>query len=305
MRVLSLSVLLAALAACGDDGDGDDTLTPRDPDTSPRPVIDRFAGPDATLMVRTAGNGLPGPDEPIDFEQAPFLTRGLAPDGSPVAYYNFDARRRAPINIYVLHHEGAGTPVEGQLPIVDYIPGEAAYSDFWRVVRVDVPADYVANTATSTAELNRRGFTFTVTDAVVNCPIVPVGSSAPRRFGSTDTGLHRGWYKDQIVHYFTFAERPLAVVDQMVPTAPIYVTFTINPGEPGGGPASGPRTEPGSDRTHNVLGALPDEVGYSPLWAVQIYDNAEFDAVTDLASAQAATLLAEDAMLVNCPAVPD
>jgi hypothetical protein len=43
--------------------------------------------------------------------------------------------------------------------------------------------------------------------------------------------------------------------------------------------------------------------GYSPLWAVQIYDNADFASVTDLASAQQAQLLAPDAALVNCPII--
>ncbi len=300
MRVL-VAATLCALLGCGDDPVADG---PRDPDTAPRPVIDRFSGPSATLMVRDAQNGLPGPDLPIDFDRAPFVTRGLAPDGSPIAYYNFDVRRRSPINLYILHHEGEGTPVPDQLPIVDYIPGEFSYSDLWRVVRVDVPADYVANTATSSADLSRAGFPLTVTDAIVNCPIVPVGSTATRRFGSTDTGLHRGWYKDQIVHYFTFAERAMTAVNQQVPTAPIYVAFNINPGLAGGGPPSGPKTEPGSDQTHNVIGALPTDAAYSPLWAVQIYDNAEFAAVTDLASAQAATIVAPDAALVNCPAVP-
>jgi hypothetical protein len=301
-RVLAISVSATVIFGCGDDGSGDET--PLDPDTAPQVVIDRFSGPSATLMVRDAVNGLPGPGAPIDFAQPPFISHGFAPDGSDIAYYNFDVRRETPINIYILHHVGEGTPVPGQLPIVDYIPGEFSYNDFWRVVRVDVPADYVANTVTSTAAINRKGFPLTVTDAIVNCPLVPAGSTAPRRLGSTDTELHRGWYKDQIVHYFTFAERSISVVDQKVPTAPIYVTFNINPGDAGGGPPSGAKTEPGTDQTHNVLGAVPGEAVYSPLWSVQVYDNADFDTVLDLTSAQAARQLVPDAMLVNCPAVP-
>lgn len=81
------------------------------------------------------------------------------------------------------------------------------------------------------------------------------------------------------------------------------MTFNINPGEPGGGPASGFMREPGTDQTHNVVATLPGDAGYSPLWHVNVYDNAEFDAVTDLSSAQAATLLVDGAGHVNCPIV--
>jgi hypothetical protein len=62
-------------------------------------------------------------------------------------------------------------------------------------------------------------------------------------------------------------------------------------------------TEPESDQTHNVLETLPDDEGYSPLWDVDVYDNADFDAVSDLESAQAANILATGVALVNCPVV--
>lgn len=62
-------------------------------------------------------------------------------------------------------------------------------------------------------------------------------------------------------------------------------------------------TEMGSDRTHNVAATLPGDDGYSPLWDVHVYDNADFEAVTDLESATDATLLESSAAHVNCPVV--
>jgi hypothetical protein len=64
----------------------------------------------------------------------------------------------APAPILVLYREGESAPVTGQLNIVDVIPGEQGYNDFWRIVRVTVPRDYVANTATSAADVAAAGY---------------------------------------------------------------------------------------------------------------------------------------------------
>jgi len=89
----------------------------------------------------------------------------------------------------------------------------------------------------------------------------------------------------------------------MVPASPIYVAFNINPDEDGGGPPSGFMTEEGSAQTHNVVATVPGDEGYSPLWSVNVYDNAEFDDVYNLSSAQAATILGTGVAMVNCPIV--
>lgn len=62
-------------------------------------------------------------------------------------------------------------------------------------------------------------------------------------------------------------------------------------------------TEMDSDQTHNVVQTLPADATYSPLWDVAIYDNSDFGSVSDLPSAQNATLLVSGAALVNCPVV--
>src|SRR5689334_4471099 len=93
--------------------------------------IDRFSDQAGQLFKRSATPALPGADAPIDFDQGPFITKGLGPDGAYVTYYNFDVQARDPAKIYVLFKSGAEAPVEGQLNIVDAIPGDAGYSDFW------------------------------------------------------------------------------------------------------------------------------------------------------------------------------
>ncbi|MFB6371101.1 MAG: hypothetical protein ABEH42_12090 [Haloarculaceae archaeon] len=278
--------------------------TPTDPDSADVLPIDRFSEAAGTLMVRSPDNDLPGPNQPIDFDTAPFLTTGLGPDGGTIQYYNFDVQATEPAPIYAFFRETTDTPVDGQLNVVGTIPGDEGYNDFWHVHKVLVPDDYVANTVTSATGVMDREFDIQSTGIVKNCPIVPAGSTAVRRGGDADTGLIRGWYEDGVVNYFLFEEATLeTTADGAVPTSPIYVTFNRNPAEEGGGPASGFMTESGSDQTHNVVATLPGDAGYSPLWAVNIYDNADFNAVSDLSSATAATILDTAVATVNCPVV--
>lgn len=282
----------------------DDPAAPLDPDTAPRATIDRFSASAGMLFVRDATNGLPAAGQPVNFDQGPFITQGFGPGGQIVQYYNFDVQPAAPANIYVLFREGDDAPVPGQLNIVDVIPGDDGYNDFWRVVMVTVPRDYVANTVTSLAEIADGGYAMEATNTIVNCPIVPDGSTAAKRLGGGGAGLVQGWYRSQAVFYFAFEERALAATSGgAVPVSPIYVTFNINPDQPGGGPPSGFKTEPNTSQTHNVVATLPANSGYSPLWTVNIYDNANFASVRDLATALAARTLATGAALVNCPVV--
>ena len=292
------------MAGCKDESTTEPEMKmPLDPATATRASIDRFSASAGHLFVRDGMNGFPGADAPIDCDQIPFITKGLGPSGQTVQYYNFDVQSTIPAPIYVLFKEGESMPVDGQLNIVDVKPGDTGYNDFWQVVKVTVPSSYVANTVTSYQEISAAGYATETTTTVVNCPIVPDGSTADLRIGGGTTGLIMGWYKSMIVTYFTFEEKALMTQSNMVPTSPIYVCFNINPGMDGGGPPSGFLTETGSDQTHNVAATIPSDAGYSPLWLVNIYDNAEFDDVMDLTTAQNATIMAPGAAIVNCPIV--
>ncbi len=275
-----------------------------DPDTAMKASIDRFSMEAGHLFVRDTSNNLPGPNEPINMDMEPFRSMGLGPDGEFSTYYNFDVQPTTPAPIYVLFRDGEPSPVPNQLNIVDDIPGDSDYCDFWRVNKVTVPQTYVANTIVSYQQIVDGGYPIMETDNLVNCPIVPDGSSAMLRYNTAeDTALSRGWYDSTVVYYFNFSEAPLMVDGSgMVPLSPIFVSFNINPGEPGGGPPSGFMAD-STGRTHNVPSTLPGDAAYSPLWEVNIYDNADFGMVHDLASALMANILVSGAANVNCPIV--
>jgi hypothetical protein len=284
-------------------GGNGDAATARDPATAPRVSIDRFSDTFAHLFKRSANPSLPAANAPINFDQGPFITHGLGPNGEHVAYYNFDVLPAAPAPIYVFFPEGSSSELTTQMHIIDVVPGDAGYNDFWQVVKVTVPASYVPNSVASYAELQAAGFTLTPTNMLVNCPVVPAGSTALLRYTSEPNGLVQGWYRDQVVEYFSFDEHML--MGAVVPTAPIFVTFNINPdpNNPMSGPPSGFVTEPSSMQTHNVASVLPEGAAYSPLWVVIAYDDAAFSSVSNLATVQQAKVLVPDAGLVNCPIV--
>jgi hypothetical protein len=102
--------------------------------------------------------------------------------------------------------------------------------------------------------------------------------------------------------YFTFEEKAIIASGGNVPLSPIYVCFNINADEAGGGPPSGFRVESGTMQTHNVIATIPASGSYSPLWLVNAYDNAEFDNVSDLSTAQSVNNTNLGAT-VNCPVV--
>ena len=151
-----------------------------DPDTV---SIDRFSADAGHLFIRNDTNGLPGPNAPINFDMEPFFSKGLGPNGELIGYYNFDVMSTEPAPIYVLFREGEMTPVEGQHNIIDVIPGDTAYNDFWEVHKVTVPEDYVANAVTSYQQIMDSAYSIEETTILVNCPVVPYGSTAKLRYG--------------------------------------------------------------------------------------------------------------------------
>lgn len=301
--ILLNSFVILSFLSCTNDKD---LPEPNNPATAERATIDRFSEEHGTLMVRTADNGMPEAGIPIQFDQAPFLTQSLGPDGQVVKYYNFDVQPLIPIPIYVLYKASSETPFPDQLNIIDVLPGELTYSDFWQMYIVTVPDDYIANTISSYQDILDYGYSVEKTNTIVNCPVAPYGSTANTGLNGEANKLHSGWYKNKIVYYFSFEEKALTTdKNDLVPISPIYVTFNINPdaNNPNSGPASGFVTEAGTSQTHNVIATIPSDNDYSPQWAVYIYDNADFNHVNDLESAKNSTILMENAMYVNCPVV--
>jgi len=298
------SGLPAVVVFAAESGAAQAAVQPLDPDKAPVAEVDRFSDKAAHLQLRTAENHLPRPNEPVDFDTGPFITQGLSPTtGKPLRYYNFDVQGTTPAPVYVLYREGEDKPVLGQLDIIDTLPGEKGYNDFRQVWKAWVPKDYVVNTITDSAALLKAGYKTEQTSVLRNMPVVPDKSRAKARLKGASADLQRAWYRGQVAKYFSFDEAPLSAAGSSVPVSPIYVTFNINPAQPNGGPGSGFRTEPNSPQTHNVPATLPGDTGYSPLWLVAVYDNADWPSVHDLDTARKAKQLAAGAATVNCPIV--
>jgi hypothetical protein len=298
-----VGLILTAMVGVMSCDDDDDVTKIHDINSADKVSVDRFSAAAGHLMVRDATNGLPEANMAINFDQAPFITKGLGPSGELVEYYNFDLQSDVPAPIYVLFKEGESSPVSGQFNIIDVIPGDAGYNDFWLVNKVTVPSDYQANQVASLQEIQAAGYPIESTTTIVNCPVVPEGSTASKRIGGGASGLIMGWYKEKVVTYFSFEEKALGLTSGKVSSSPIYVSFNINPSDTGGGPASGFKTEAGTDQTHNVVATVPADASYSPLWLVYVYDNADFEDVSDLETLQAAGTIGGGQDRVNCPVV--
>lgn len=266
------------------------------------PIIDRFSPAAGRLMTRAVMDGLPGPGQPIDLDRPPFITQGLGPDGAPVRYYNFDVQSPSPSPRYALTHELASEKrvrLPGQLDLVDVIPGQPGYSDFWQIIWVQVPEGFRPGSILDVRELLAAGYPMEASSTVVNCPVVPAGSKARQRRHRASPDPEPLAYRGAQIFCMTF-EDSLFLDGETLPTSPIYVTFRRDPDQQGGGPSTGFRQEPGTQQTHNVVFSLPGDNDYSPLWDVHIYGNREFDSVRDANSALRARLIAKGP-LVNCP----
>ena len=229
--------------------------------------------------IVAAGTGL-------QYSQMP-LVQGWH-DGSPVYYFDFGMNPVTTAPIYAFFYAD-DMPVPGQRNVVDTIPGEAGYSDFWRVHKVTVPDDYQANSAKSLADIQAAGYTITPTAILVNCPIVRT-EGEPVTFQQT-----AGWYRDQYVNYYSFAN-PVPSPDNgaTVTPAPIYVLFYQD-----GSPVPG---------QNNVVDVVPEDAGYSDLWQVHMVTVPDDYVANTIRSYQQIVdggyTVTPTSMLVNCPVVP-
>src|SRR6476659_885709 len=302
MNIRIVLLVLGAFMAGGSSAAQAVAMKSLDPDQAAIAAVDRFSDKAANIQVRTPDNHLPGPNQSVDFDTGPFITQGLSPStGKPVRYYNFDIQGTTPAPVYVLYREGEDKPVAGQLDIIDTLPGEKGYNDFRQVWKVWIPKDYVANTITDAGALSQAGYKSERTDTLRNMPVVPDKWIARERLNGESTELQRVWYRGQVAKFFSFDEAPLSGTS--VPLSPISVSFHINPGQPNGDLASGFRTEPNSEQTHNIPATLPGDKGYSPLWLRVVYDNADWPSVHDLATALKAKVIPAKVLTPNCPIV--
>ncbi len=297
-KLIFPSLCLLLLATACKKKDDTPVATAKDINTATRVSVDRFSATAGHLMVRTGTNGLPAANAAINFDVAPFFTMGLDRTGAHVLYYNFDVQSTTPDDIFVLFKSGATAPLSGQNNIVGTIPGDAGYNDFWLMKKVTVPDNYVPNSLTSEDEILSSGYSIETTTTIVNCPIVPYGSTAAKsKTAGVASALTFGWYKGMAVAYFNFDEAAIMASGSSVPLSPIYVMFANNMS-----PDNGFKTEPGTSQTHNVLATIPSDASYSPLWNVNVIDTSHFSMISNLTTATSFTSVVAGAT-VNCPIV--
>jgi len=184
------------------------------------------------------------------------------------------------------------TPVANQRNIIDTIPGQPGYTDFWRVYKVLVPSSYAANSIRSFEDAVASGYTIEVTDLVVNCPVVNPNATIQ---GSSARPVS-GWYRNREVSYFDHGLNSPSD-GAVVQDEPIYVFFRSD-----GSPVAGQK---------NVIDALPGDAKYSDLWrVVKVIVSASYvandlkDANALVAARDAGQLTLETTdVFVNCPVV--
>ncbi len=231
------------------------------------------------------------------------LTQGWF-QGRQTFYYDFgsnsaitsDASKVVPAPIYAFATgmDANGNPqmVAGQHNVIDVVPGDPGYSDLWQVNLVIVPADYVANTIKSVADIQKSGYKVESTNMLVNCPVVPAGSKlAEANPGNGSTGTTQGWYKGRAVEYFDFGASPST-------TEPIYAFAT-------GMDANGnPQLVAGQ---HNVIDVLPGMPDYSPFWDVNLVivpAGYQANSITSAAQVkQSGFQVLHPGKVVNCPVI--
>ncbi|MDA1280482.1 MAG: hypothetical protein O3B95_10680 [Chloroflexi bacterium] len=296
--LLAIFVAVAITSSCSTDAAVQPFPVHTDPETGIEYVsVDRFSDEAGTVMRRSVNSNLPAPNEPIDFD-ADFTSHALGPQGEDVTYYAFDVASLQSAPVYSLVFASDPTRrVDGQAPIFDAIPGDAGYNDFWQMIRVLVPDDYEPNSIKSFSDINSAGYPQQRAGMIINCPIVPYGSTAELA-DRTSTG----WYKGKHVKYFSFETTDTGVLNpgQLdVPYAIVRVIFEDND------PSKGMKIDPVTGNTRNVFDTLPGDDLYRALWRHDFVDAADFDTVHDWKSSRAAGTadIDMDNILVNCPIV--
>ena len=224
------------------------------------------------------------------------LTSGWYQDRQ-VEYYDFGTNTplgasntvpTQPIWVFIHGMNPDGTPdfVEGQHNIVDVKPGDPAYSDLWQVQLVTVPDDYVPDSIRSAEEVLDSGYDIAPTDMLVNCPIVPEGTTL-----EGGEPLVQGWYKGEEVFYPDFGANPATV-------EPIWVFIH-------GMNADG--TPDLVEGQNNIIDTVPGEADYTAFWRVNMVtvpEGYEPNSIRSAADVIAAGFeITQTDMVVNCPVV--
>ena len=194
-------------------------------------------------------------------------------EGDRVEFYDMGRTVNTTAPVYRLV-DASGDAVEGQRLvfsdlrsgiIVGETPSEG-YSDFHRVWDVRVPDGYVPDTWRSLVDLVGANLTMTETDLVWNTPMVPAGSTLE----GADAGLHplmSGWWDGVEVSYFRFES-----------SRDHPGMFDADSGLVLGSRAMAVFDPPGQ---LDIMDTYPDQVSYSPLTRLYIFNPISTEYVAD------------------------
>jgi hypothetical protein len=248
-------------------------------------AVDRFSDDAGTFYRRSADATLPAANAPIDFDLERFFYRGFGPDGESVDFYNLDAHGDFPAPVYI-PVDRLGDRISGQLPVFGRLPGDGDYNDMHQIHRVSIPeSSYRPNSLRSVQAITDAGYTVEPTQTIMNCVIVPAGSSAARRLDPDQSvGLQDGWHEGRLVKFLLFESpegTPAAdfVGESLV--AGLTFAFLANDRDFVDG------FERGTDGlTHKAFESLPgDAANYSPLWLLRVLRLSAYHQVTSATSA--------------------
>ena len=240
--------------------------------------------------------------------------------------------------IYMVTTDGGFDGVVGR-PIIEYHTADGVdYSDFMAVVFVDAPDGYTADTFKSVGDITDSGASMTMTDIVLNIPVVPTGSTLqhPVEKGTAKAPItptmvfYRGTDVTTYVFEVTDASAAAffadtrsadgttaegrAISDYAIPVVPFATpdlvtairlwhfnqfSYGVVEGVNGGGP------NPAGMR--NVINLDRPDPGYSPLWqilwATEVPINYEADQFSNAMQATEGSGFEffTTPMYVNCP----
>ncbi|MGE3961013.1 MAG: hypothetical protein AB7F65_04960 [Dehalococcoidia bacterium] len=288
-------IAAAAILGCSDDEDGAEAMAEESmmATATGEAMAEGSMTPTGTAM---SGEMMEPHDHDLGAAKEFALVRGWY-QGEEVTYYDFGmnstvnppAVTPAPIWAFIHGMDANGAPmfVEGQHNIVDVVPGDPGYSDLWQVNFVVVPEGYEADSITSAADLQAMSYETIQPGVLVNCPIVPAGSTL-----ESGAELTQGWYQGARVYYPDFGMNPAVAI-------PIWVFVT-------GMDASGNPVFVEGQR--NIIDAIPGDEGYSDFWHVRMVmvdESYEANSITSAeAVGDAGFEVVQAPLVVNCPVVP-
>ncbi|KAJ9472030.1 Ferric reduction oxidase 5 [Diplonema papillatum] len=185
-------------------------------------------------------------------------------ENKPVAYYAFASAggpfgaRAEPFwqPVYRLVNATDGVPLAGQMPLVDYLPGGAGYSDLRQVVRVAVPHGYTGAAITWAHAIPEEWAREPTAEYAV-CPVVHEDSVLVDPPDLQAYERVRLWCRGEEVWCFGFAL-------------------------PAAGPAAAAPTmwvDSAAAADNVVVGTARASAGYSGVWDVYQWDSSQFPSV--------------------------